>query len=342
MDDRSLRIGELWAGHIYGTNTGKIFLELTGAPNNLSGKLRVADDLFGVTLINVAGSFRDGLLQITGQVQEAPDGLVFGDLSAKAKLQPNGSFSGEWESTIGTGGAFQLFPHTGIRVGPSSEPGLEQVYTVSKELGALALYRDDILQLIRLLERDFHPERVIVAYVDRGTEIARYASDFETHLSGLDNLQSIKLTAQLRDAPGVNRIATIDVGQSYNRIVVQGPEESWVLGEAESLASHLRKREKQLYTRVGKYHVGLNQVVALGALVAMPELPFLERAIFIVTVVIFLAIAERMKRKLIPNLSLQLRRPNPSMFSQAWPSIVSLLISIVAGVASALIFKWLA
>jgi hypothetical protein len=59
-------IGRLWAGRLYGTNTGNLFIELAGDNQNLTGTLRFADDRFGPTVYSIQGSFNETTLSIRG------------------------------------------------------------------------------------------------------------------------------------------------------------------------------------------------------------------------------------------------------------------------------------
>lgn len=45
----------LWAGNIYGTNTGNVFVELDNSEqHNVNGLVRIQDHLFGLALYAVA------------------------------------------------------------------------------------------------------------------------------------------------------------------------------------------------------------------------------------------------------------------------------------------------
>ncbi len=331
-------IGQLWAGRIFGTNTGKVFLRLSGSASQISGTVYLADDDHGNARLEATGSFVEGVLKLSGTATEAPGDIAFGTISIIGRLQSNGQLRGEWVSDQNTAGTFYLFSHTEAAKAENPAEGPEQLYTASRDLGALRLYRNDIIELIRLLERDFRPAQVIISHFERGTELSRYANDFESQIDQVDSLDWIKLTVQVPHVPGINRVATIDLGPQFNRITTQGPDESWVLGEAEALSSHLRKREKRLYSNLGRYRVGFNQIIALAALVAMPDLPMLQRAVFISAVLVFLWVADKLQRALIPNLIVRLSTPVPGMVAQSWPSILSFLISTAAGVAASVVY----
>jgi hypothetical protein len=150
-------------------------------------------------------------------------------------------------------------------------------------------------------------------------------------------LKWLKLNVQTA-ASGLLKIVTIDLGQSYNRITTQGPDESWVLGEAEATSSFLRRRESKISTTLGKYRVNLNQVVGLIALIAMPDLPFMARLIFALSVISLLLIASKIQNSLIPNLTVNLQKSRSDSIIEIWPSIVSWIISATAGVAASALY----
>jgi len=337
----STQLGELWAGSIYGTNTGKVFLELSGPNDNLTGTLRLADDQFGLAVLEISGSFSDGILKLGGHVTEAPEGVTFGEVEATAKLQQNGTLSGEWKSTLGTGGAFQLFPHVGSRDSALQLTGPEQVYTTARDLGVLRLYKNDILGLIASLKSKFPTSKVVVSHTQRGADLAQYADEFEASLGSVDRLHWIKLNVSATDSPNTPRIVTVDLGPKFNRVVTQGADESWVLGEAEAISSSLKQREQRLSTRIGRYGVNLNLLIAVAALVLLPELPLLQRAGFTALVIIFLLLAASAQRAWIPNFVAELKEPTPSPLARAWPSILSWIISMTAGVAAAVAYGFL-
>jgi len=51
-----------WAGRLYGTNTGNIFLELTQSGNKVSGRLRIMDSIFGVSIYDHTGTIEEGIV----------------------------------------------------------------------------------------------------------------------------------------------------------------------------------------------------------------------------------------------------------------------------------------
>ncbi len=170
--------GKLWAGKLYSTNTGNLFLELNSSDGNLTGILRLSDDRFGLALYAVTGVFDGTSLELSGTPSQTPEGVDTGTISAKATLTPEGQLRGKWSSTIGAGGTFVLLPHDAAlqRDSPSSLLP-ERIHTATRVVGAIRLYADDVQELIVFLGKDFAQGRVIVTYRERGNEISRYASD---------------------------------------------------------------------------------------------------------------------------------------------------------------------
>ena len=152
------------------------------------------DDRFGPVVYSVTGAFDGTSVDLTGTATQAPNSVEYGTITVKAKLTSDGSLRGQWTSTLGTGGTFVLFPHDVPEQNQSAPGSLpEQLHTATRTLGALRLFADDVRELIGLIRRDFGQGRVVVTYHERGTEISKYATDFENDLSRLDELRYLKL-----------------------------------------------------------------------------------------------------------------------------------------------------
>jgi hypothetical protein len=80
-------IGRLWAGHIYGTNTGKVFVEITGEGESLKGILRLNDTDYGLAVYQVAGSFDGTTLRLEGDVSETQEGVQHGHIKIGGSLR---------------------------------------------------------------------------------------------------------------------------------------------------------------------------------------------------------------------------------------------------------------
>jgi hypothetical protein len=68
-------ITKLWAGRVFGTNTGNLFVEMSGEDKNLSGKLRFSDGRWGVVVYAIKGAFDGTRVEFNGEVEQAPEGV---------------------------------------------------------------------------------------------------------------------------------------------------------------------------------------------------------------------------------------------------------------------------
>lgn len=340
-------ISRLWAGHLFGTNTGRLFLSLGPASDANSprkGVLRVSDDNFGVSIFDIELDFEGDTLRLRGSpvpTGHEPEQLQIGVFGGVAKFSDSGSLIGEWETSIGTAGTFTLFPQTGFDQ-ESEEGGPSQVYVSTKEVGALRLYQPDIKHILETLERKFPRSKAVISYMDRGAERSIYAEEFKNAVQNVEKLSAIRINIQAPAGGGFRKILSVDLGQAYNRVTTNGPDESWVLGEAEATFSFLREKEQKLSTAIGKYRLNVNQLIFLVSLVVMPELPLQQRAIFFASVIILILIADRLTAKLVPNFVLDLKRDRPNWIEQVWPTLLSWLVSVTSSVVASVIYGILA
>lgn len=104
-------IGRLWAGRVYGTNTGNLFAEFdTAADGRVTGTIRLMDAQFGLTVFSVLGSF-DGTLRLRGEPTQVQPGVNADAIEVTATLTPEGNLRGQWSSSLGTAGTFEAYPH---------------------------------------------------------------------------------------------------------------------------------------------------------------------------------------------------------------------------------------
>jgi hypothetical protein len=300
----------------------------------------VSDDNLGTSVYEVEVRLDGDAVVFTGTPTEKIEGVEQGGILAKGKFDARGNLHGEWASTIGTGGPFDLYPHLGTALVGGS-PSLEQIYTSNQDLGALRLFRTDIEEILSVMRRKFGGARIVVTHIDRGAELALYDDEFEKRLDKLEKLNWIKLSVQAPAEGGFTRSLTLDLGQSFNRVTTQGPDEAWVLGEVEATASALRRRQHGLSTAIGKYKVNFNQLIFLAALVAMPELPLQQRAVFVGGVLLLLYGANKAVEKLVPNFGVNFQESRPRFLAGVWPSALSWIISATSAVAASFLFKWL-
>ncbi len=335
-------IGKLWAGRVYGTNTGNIFVSIERSDDGLRGTLRFMDSAFGLVVYAVQGTFSEGTLDLTGEPNQAPDGIQTGQLKAQARLTPEGSLRGSWQTSLGTAGTFELFPHDApsdqTRQLAGSIP--EQLHTTRISIGAVRLFADDIHELAALLRKDFSSGKLIATYKSGGVENVRYFDDFEKDAHKNQSIQYLKLSLQEPEAHGINKLAVIELdSEGRNDVITQGIYESWVVGKAESVARHVRRHENSLVTNVKKFGLGLNQIIFGTMLVFIPEIETLERrAIFAAIVFGLLMALVWAHQRFLPNVVLYMAPRKPGLLARAWPAILSWVIAATASLAAAVAF----
>lgn len=332
-----------WAGRLYGTNTGNIFLDLTQDGQNVSGRLRIMDSILGVSIYDYTGSFDDECFLHCTPYQAA-EGVELGDVIVRGHLTQEGNVRGEWESTIGTAGTFELYPHDITSTGPLERNGNpEQIHNRTIPVGSIRLFKDDLIQLIDFVKKDFSKGRVIVTYSLRGSVLTKYADDFFEQLNEINRLNYIKVVIQEPEAYGINRVIAVElVANGASEIRVSGINESWVLGKAESIFQTLKPKQNYLVTTYRKYGLNLNGAIFIAMLIAIPDMPDWERrAIFVILVFVLLNFLLFIHNKFIPNTEIYLEQAKPNLLKRAWPSILSWVIAVSSSIVAAYIYSLL-
>ncbi len=332
----------LWAGNIYGTNTGKVFVELQAQNGNLTGLTRLNDDSLGVIVYKVTGTGIDEL-KLDCVPDRVPENVEAEPVRVAGKLSSDGNVRGKWETESGTGGTFVLFPHRiddSPQAAKTTEP--EQIYNRVLQLGSIRLYRDDVARIIELARKDFTAKTLIVTYEQHGNEVTKWADDFLGRLDDITELRSLKLFIQEPGKGSVNRsvnIELVDVGESTIR--VSGPDDTWVVGKAESIRKALAGYENSVITNYRKYGLNMNFVLFLIMLILMPSIAgIMRRVIFVSVVIILIRILFAIHTKVIPNTLILIKAKPKGPLALAWPSIFSWLMTVASSLAAAVLF-WL-
>jgi len=332
-----------WAGRIYGTNTGNLFLELDQDQDRVSGTARFLDDKFGLVIYEIEGESKEQI-RFNLTPKKYPEGIKIGAATAIAQLRHDGSLIGDWKSDIGTAGTFQAFPHI-YDQGPAKTSGQlsipEQIYNRTISVGSIRLYELDVNNLFEIIRRDFVQGRLIVTYKLRDSDVTKYSEDFFKDSKEINKLPSLKMSIQEPEAYGINKMVVVDLTErSGSEIRVAGINESWVVGKAESLAKALSSYQNRLVTRYRKYGLNLNTVIFLLMLVAIPEIfGWLNRLIFVGSVVVLLIVLLAIHSKLIPNTLVFLSKPKTGVLGRIWPSVVSWLIAVTSALVATWIFS---
>jgi len=338
-------IGKLWAGRVFGTNTGNLFIEFQETGHKVSGTLRFLDRLFGLAVYSIEGTF-DEVLKISGKPAQSGEGITLGELTAEARLTPEGNLQGTWASSLGTGGTFEAFPHDVSQprtqsLGTSNIP--EQLYTKNITLGSVRLFEEDVKRLLTHIRQDFITGRPVITYNDRGGQATRYSEDFLREAKNLEPLDFFKVTIQEPEAYGINRLVVVELNAfGSNEVRVQGVQESWVIGKAEAIASLLKQNQSTLITTYKKFGLNLNQAIFLAMLVVMPSIKaWMDRASFAVAVFILLTGMLWFHAKFIPNASVRMGVVKSAFLGGIGPTLLSWFVAASASLFAAFIFYWL-
>lgn len=335
-------LAKKWAGRVYGTNTGNLFMELTQDGTNVKGTFRFMDDLFGLVLYEFIGEF-DKNLKLDCKPLSAKEGQEHGNIKVEAILTPEGNLRGEWHSTIGTAGTFDAYPHeiSSVKQDSAKRNNIpEQIYNKNIEIKAVRLFSDDIKRILDFIKQDFAQGREVVTYIVRGSQVTKYAEDFIREIDTLGEINYLKVTIQEPEAYGINKGVILElVENGISEVRVSGINEAWVLGKANSIAEEIKPSQNTLVTTYRKYGLNINTIIFLAMLVAMPEITIWpKRAIFVVTVFILLFFLYLLHSKFIPNTVIFLTEQKPSFFRKVWPTILSWLIAVSSSLFAAWIF----
>lgn len=330
-----------WAGRIYGTNTGNIFIEFSQTEKELTGTARLHDDKFGIAIYEVLGTVADGSINLKGQPKETIEGVSLGEATIVADLKQDGSIAGRWETSLGSAGTLRLWPHN-YEEKSVKGPEPEQIYNRTIPIGSVRLYKKDVKALFDVICKDFIEGKLIITNIQRENEVTKYASDFLRQLDDLEEISSLKMFIQEPEAQGINRMVNVDLFEkSDSAIRVSGINESWVVGKAESVKKEMSKYENSLITGYRKYGLNLNTVIFLLMLVLIPEIAtWPKRLIFVSSVYVLLESLNAIHRKLIPNTVIFSESKPPTLMARSWPSLLSWLIAFSSSLVAAIIF-WL-
>lgn len=336
-----MTLGKVWAGSIYGTNTGKIFVKLDGDEEALTGTLRLNEPGVGLIEYKIAGSFVGDHLTFTGEPQTQIEGVDQGELEATATLSQTGSLEGEWETSIGSAGIFTLFPHDSAPAFAPGERTLNQLHTARHNFGAVEIDSVQITALAEEIQREFPRGSVIVTVIE-GSEQSLYLDDFKALNFGSDRAEFIKIFVQEPEGNGINRVVSVEFGQQANQAMTQGSNEAWVLGRLEKLKRNLQQYERFNSIKFKRLDFGINQLLFVGAIVFLPSLENLrDRTILMAGVFALMITVNWLHRRYLPFAAIYLSKKPRGFLARVAPSLGSWIIAVLAGVAAALLAGYL-
>lgn len=334
-------ISRNWNGKVFGTNTGNVSVALKGEDDALKGVVRLSDDRFGVVVYNATAQFDAGTLNLRGKPDgELREGMALGDLTVTGALTAEGRIDGEWSTTIGTGGTFQLWPHTLEKRAGATVSSPEQVNVSVRTVGAVRLYADDVRSLIDQILKEFTEKRAVVSFTEKGNEKNLYSHDFVNVLDELPELRYLKISVQEHEKFGINKLAMIEFAAwGENVIRVQSVHEAWAIGKAEALTRHVESYQRKLATHFRKHGLNVNIIVTIIALAALPGLVgFGRRLIFAASVFGLQGFLGYLHRQYVSNFVLYPAKRKPTLFGRIGPGVLSWSITILGAVTGAIIY----
>lgn len=330
-----------WAGNVFGTNTGRVLLDLEEKNGRLQGTIRINDSVTGLAMYSCSGDTGDVLdLEIT-PVSAQPGVEVAGG-RVRGYLRPDGSVSGDWETVAGTAGTFQVFPHTALMdasEGPMPPVAPEQAFNSTEQVGAMRLYLRDLHRLFELVSQDFHQARPVVTYAYRGSEKVQYSDAFEADAPQVANLRALRVSLQEPEPNGLTKAVNIQLTEhGPSEILVSGGSESWVLGKSGSIRNYLREHEDWLVSKYRKWGLAINQLLLLMMIVVSPNIAdWPSRAGFVASIFLVQVALLFAYNRLVPNTYIYLKDGEPTRLERLWPSLLSWLLAATSSTVAGLV-----
>lgn len=326
-----------WAGSLYGTNTGNLFLQIKEDPDgNLVGVLRANDDRLGVTVYHVSGSFDGRELTMKGAPSQTPDDVIAGEIAAHGMLNARGALEGDWNSTIGSAGRFILFPHPR----PKAEQHTpDQLHIARYDLGPIAVCKADIEEIAELIQKDF--DNPVVVTTTGETEQSSYLRKFK-ELTFSDRFASIvKIRAQSPEPEGLTRVVQVEFGPQFNFVFAQSFDEAWARGKRDMLRQNLKRFETSYASLWKRFGIGINQAFIVALLIFLPGLGSnVDRALLVLG---FVAIGQSLSfiDRRIRHASIRLSEEKPDLIERYGSTILSWSAGVIGSVLAGLLLAYL-
>jgi hypothetical protein len=337
-----MTIAKRWAGFAYGTNTGKLFLKLDGNDENLIGTLHHNEHGVGVIVYDIEGKFEGSSLSFSGRPQGNLALVNLGDLSAHGSLNANGNIGGDWSTTIGTAGTFELYPHAhseNHQLEP--QPSGEKLHTARHQFGAISIDRAEIIEIADTIQKEFKNSNLVIT-ISGQTEQSLYLSDFKEKHSEFKEAVVVTLRASEAETNNISKVVQLEFGPLYNNLMTQGANEAWVLGLKEKIKLAVKPFEKSYATNFNKFGVTLNQFALIFALAYLPSFSSAaSRYIFVIWVLILLLFINYIHRKYLPFALFNFSEKRRGILARIWPSMLSWFIATMAALAASILAAYL-
>jgi hypothetical protein len=337
---------EKWLGRAQGTSTGNLYARLKIDQNGLvGGYVRLNDDRDGLLRFDVVGSLHSGELTLEGVPNPPPEDYSGQKLRITGRINPQGELVGDWSSDVGGEGRFRLYPHLDDQSDPggnalSKPPGPDQFHTARLELGPIGIDREGIIQLAEAIQKDF--QNPVVISVTGETTQNYFLEGFKTRSFNHKRADIVWIRGSDFEAPGLNRVVSVEFGQQTNFAFAQSSDEAWARGKRDMLRQQLRPYERNYATTAKKFGLGLNQFLIAGLLVFLPSFEELWERVTLVFA--FSLIAQGMSfldRRVLRHADIYLHGKKRGAWERLGPSLVSWSAGLLAAILSGLLVAWL-
>lgn len=331
-----------WAGRVFGTHTGNMFLCLEYKENIYSGVLRFNSDIYGIVTYDVKASQTDlDNLVIEGSPTIKQEGLDYGLLEGRARLSIKGEIHGEWHTSIGSGGTFVVFPQPTLNEEIEAAEPTPRLHTKRINIGPVSISKDDIIEISERLDKEFKSGRLVITIVSETEEILNL-EELRSKKFAPEKAALVRLFARRPDGVDSENMVEIEFGQNFNVVLAQGADQSWVIGRAEKLKSEMKKYEKLYSSQLNVRGITVPRLFFVLAIIASPSIPTLQsRLIFFGIVIALLMASDWIHEKFFPFSTIFLGRKRSSKLGAVLMTILSWLITVTAGTISALLAAYL-
>jgi hypothetical protein len=343
--EKAMAIAKYWNGRIMGTNTGNVSVTFDGEDNALVGIIRLNDNRFGPCVYDFTGTFDGSSLAIAGTPRNTREDIQLGVIQVTGRLNAEGDIQGTWSSSLETGGTFMLYPHNSAGAAVAAEAQAsaikqpEQLHTAREHLGPIEIQYADIIGLAEEVQQEFTKPVVVTLWGI--TEQSMWLADFKNLPIHIETARLLKIFASDPDQGGVNKVVSIEFGPEVNVIMVQGANESWVLGKVQTLNRDLKRFKRSYFSNVlQKFGINFGAVLLIGAVIFLPEIRSIyQRAILLIGVVVINQIAAWAQRTYIPHAAIYIKK-SESALGNLWRKGLSWLIGIVGAVLTAILVAY--
>ena len=333
-----MAVGKRWAGSLFGTNFGNVYVKFEGEDPSLTGIARFADSRLGIVVYDLNATFDGNELKASGSPQASTIDAQAEILNFEGVLDPKGNFEGDWSTSLGAGGTFVLYPKDPIvhADAPLLEFGIgpeaDQLHTKRHTFGAIEINQTELVKLGDRMQANFVGRKVIVTIV-ADTEQSKFLEVFRLEEFPFPKATISKLFVQQPEPGGVNRTLTIEFGPSFNFVMAQSSEEAWALGIVEKLKREIYPFERSTPMNVRRTGLGINQLLLFLAAIFIVDIPDLSLRILFLTFILFTIYLNNLFQT--HNMPMAIIRVGPqrtTFFTHFGPSIGSWILAVLTGI----------